>query len=475
MNRIFKSIHLSNVYKIIKPTALEKHNYLYNNILLKREDTFPIFSFKLRGAYNKLSQLSDSNKYNGVVACSAGNHAQGVAMASELLNIKSTIVMPEVTPDIKVTAVRSYGADVILYGKDFDEAKEYADMISKKKNVTMIHPYDDYDVIAGQGTIAKELLNQIRGDKLDIIFCPVGGGGLITGIGCYFKTLSPTTKIIGVESIEANAMTQSICIGERIKLDKIGTFADGVAVKQVGEIPFQLCKEIGIEMITVHNDDIYHSIKYLYNQTRTIMEPAGALAMAGCISYIENNDITDKNIVVITSGANMDFNRLRYISEKADRNEATFVIEIPEKTGSFLELYRKIYPINITQLSYQYDCRETASVIMSIKYKSDNEKSELYNTLSQYYSIIDKTNDEIFMDHQRYMLPTNTTQPINEYRFEFPERPGELLHFLTKLDQGINIILFHYRNYGSDKGKVLVGFSNQIDHIVSDIGYPYIK
>ena len=478
MKRLFKSIHESKIYNIIQPTSLEKYTLHNNTIWLKREDTLPIFSFKLRGAYHKISSLSNHHK-NGIIACSAGNHAQGVAYSSKILGMNSTIVMPEVTPKIKINAVQSYGANVCIHGKDFDEAKDYALDLSKTHNLTMIHPYDDYDVIAGQGTVGKEILYQFKKtntNHIDLIFCPVGGGGLISGIANYFKVLQLPTQIIGVESTEANAMTQSIQQNKRVLLNNIGTFADGIAVKQIGKIPFEICKHTGIQMINVDNDEICTSIRDLYNMTRNIMEPAGAVAMAGCKSYIENNNIKNKNIVVISSGANMDFNRLRYISERSDHNEYTFKIEIPEKTGSFLQLYKLIYPLNITQFSYQYSDPKIATIIISVQIDQHDIKTKLQYNLSQYYNIIDKTNDNIFMDHYRYMLPISDIDQY-KYQFEFPERPGELLHFLNKLDQGINITLFHYRNYGSEKAKVLVGFHDtslyHIENTVQQLGYKY--
>ena len=479
-----KKILTANVYNVAKETPLEYgynlSNITKNSIYYKREDLQSIFSFKLRGAYNKIYNLSLEEKQNGIVACSAGNHAQGVALSSQQMNIDTIIVMPTITPTIKIEQVKKYNATLLLYGDNYDEAQEKALEICKNENRTLIHPYNDPEVIAGQGTIGLELLKQINNTNIDVIFCPVGGGGLISGIGSYIKNVMPNIKIIGVEDENTDCMTQSLYQNKRITLDTIGSFADGTAVKQVGDITFQLCKEIVDDMVIVSNDEISSSINKFYKDTRTIIEPSGALSIAGCEKYINKNNIIGKNFINIISGANMDFKRLRFIAERADENEQFVSITIPEKPGSFKKLYSYVYPNNVTEFSYRYNATTEASIYMSFYCNGSYEKI-ISNLIKNQYTVINLSNNDLAKDHLRYLVGGKLKSDMCEviFRFHFPEKPGELGKFLDKISNRWNITLFHYRNHGSDIGKVLVGFDiskkniQEIYHYINELGYKY--
>ena len=476
MNKIIKNILTSDIYSIIKKTPLNYANNLSkqykNNLYFKREDLLPIFSFKLRGAYNKISKLSNEEKKNGIIACSAGNHAQGVAYSCKKLGLESTIIMPRIAPDIKIEAVKNLGANVIIDGDTFDDAKNICLNIVKKENKTLIHPYDDLDVISGQGTIGLELIEQLK--DIDYIFCCVGGGGLISGIGTIIKFLSPKTKIIGVEAYDCCAMTQSLIENKIVKLNEIGTYADGAAVKEVGKLNFEISKEVIDEMELVTNNEINSAIISGFKDTRTIFEPAGALGIAGAKKYITKNNIINKNIVIICSGSNIDFKKLRFISDIPENNELFLSITIPEKKGSFYNLYKNIYPNNVTEFSYRTNNTNIANIYMSIQTKN---KNKLLNNLNNIYNVDDLSKNNLIKDHIRYLIGGKNI--INErlFSFQFPEYPGALKIFLDNLNDKFNVTLFHYRNHGSDIGKVLIGLqcesNNDLDRFLKNLGYKY--
>ncbi|KAF0389948.1 threonine dehydratase I [Gigaspora margarita] len=481
----------SRVYEIVKETPLQKAGNLSaklnNNILLKREDLHEVFSFKIRGAYNKIAHLTEEEKKRGVIACSAGNHAQGVAMSAKHLGLPAIIVMPLATPNIKWKNVKRLGAEVVLYGNDFDEAKEECVRLTKLHHLTNIPPYDDPYVIAGQGTIAMEILRQHNLNEIDAIFACIGGGGLISGIGSYVKRLCPKIKIIGVETYDANAMTLSLKEKKRVTLNEVGLFADGAAVRVVGEETFRVCSEVIDEVINVTNDEICAAIKDIFEDTRSVVEPAGALSVAGVKKYIAENNITGGCFVVVTSGANMNFERLRFVAERAklgERTEALFSIIIPERPGSFIRLCDNMYPRQITEFSYRYSDPDKAWIYMSFEVE-DREKdlpSLLEKLEANGYNVQDISDNEMAKSHARYLVGGRSKVENEQlYRFEFPERPGALKKFLSGLRSDWNISLFHYRNHGSDIGKVLVGIqvppqdSEAFENFKNQLGYHAIN
>nr|MBL8456172.1 threonine ammonia-lyase, biosynthetic [Zoogloeaceae bacterium] len=456
----------ARVYEIAEETPLDFAANLsarvHNRIHLKREDMQPVFSFKIRGAYNKMANLSAAALKRGVICASAGNHAQGVAMSAEKLGVRAVIVMPESTPLIKVDAVRARGAEVVLRGESFSDAYAHALELEKTEKLTFVHPFDDPDVIAGQGTIGMEILRS-HSKPIHAIFCCVGGGGLISGVAAYVKRLRPETKIIGVEAVDSEAMTQSLRTGERVVLDQVGLFADGAAVKQVGAENFRLCQQYVDEMIVVDNDAICAAIKDVFEDTRSILEPAGALAIAGAKEYIKQNKLRDKNIVAIASGANMNFDRLRFVAERAElgeQREAVLAVTIPEKPGSFKKFCGLLGNRNITEFNYRYADPKRAHIFVGVTVHNRGEASRLVEMLERHdLPALDLTDDEMAKSHIRYMVGGHAPQVDNEliYRFVFPERPGALMNFLSQLRSDWNISLFHYRNHGADFGRVLVG------------------
>lgn len=457
----------ARVYDVAIETPLDRMTRLSerlgNQILLKREDLQPVFSFKLRGAYNKIYHLSDEAKACGVIAASAGNHAQGVALAAQQLGIRAVIVMPKTTPQIKVAAVRSYGAKAVLHGDAYDDAYSHAIELAEKEGLSFVHPYDDPDVIAGQGTVAMEILRQHTG-PLHAVFVPVGGGGLIAGVAAFVKSLYPEIKIIGVEPEDAPCMHAALDKKRRVRLDQVGIFADGVAVRQAGKEPFRIARQCVDEVILVSTDEICAAIKDIFDDTRSIAEPAGALAVAGIKKYTEREQLTGETMVAIDSGANMNFDRLRHVSERAElgeRNEAVLAVTIPEKPGSFRKFCHTLGRRGITEFNYRYADNKDAQVFVGIQLAgSDDGKDDLVQLLSDRgYPVLDMTDNEMAKLHIRYMVGGHGGGVDNEvlYRFEFPERPGALLAFLTKLGQRWNISLFHYRNHGAAYGRVLVG------------------
>ena len=435
---------------------------LGNNLLLKREDMQPVFSFKLRGAYNKMANLPTRQLKRGVIAASAGNHAQGVALAAQHLGCRATIVMPVTTPQIKVAAVSARGARVILFGDSYDEAYARSQEIAKKDNLSFVHPYDDPDVIAGQGTIGMEILRQHSG-PIDAIFVAVGGGGMIAGIAAYVKRLRPGIRIIGVEPVDSDAMTRSLAAGERVRLAQVGLFADGVAVKQVGVETFRLCRELVDEMILVDNDAICAAIKDVFEDTRAILEPAGALAIAGAKAWVGRRKTRGQTLVAVACGANMNFDRLRFVAERAElgeKREAILAVTIPEHPGSFREFCRLLGARNVTEFNYRYSDPEQAHVFVGVQVRDRAETRKLVAKLRrQGLAALDFSDNEMAKLHVRHLVGGRAPAVKNEqlFRFEFPERPGALMNFLNSMSQGWNISLFHYRNHGADFGRVLVG------------------
>ncbi len=456
-----------------------------NNVLLKREDLQPVFSFKLRGAYNRMVRLSDDDKRRGVIAASAGNHAQGVALAAKKLGIKATIVMPKTTPQIKVDAVKARGAKVVLIGDSYDDASEYAKKLVEEKGMSYVHPYDDPDVIAGQGTVGMEIARQHSG-HIDAIFVPVGGGGLAAGIASYIKYLRPETKIIAVEPADAASLKAAMDQQERVILDEVGIFADGVAVKQIGEETFRILRETVDDVLTVSTDEICAGVKDIFDDTRVISEPAGAVALAGLKKYVEQTGVTGQTLVAISSGANTNFDRLRYISERTEigeRREAVLCVTIPEKPGAFKAFCKAVGKRMVTEFNYRYSKPDEAHIFVGLQVSPNGQDtSDVMCELEQKgYVVQDFTDNEMAKLHVRHMVGGHSLAVKNErvYQFQFPERPGALMTFLANLGQGWNISLFHYRNHGAAYGRILVGLQvpdNELDALdcfVKDLGYTY--
>ena len=434
-----------------------------NHVLLKREDLQPVFSFKLRGAYNRISRLSESAAQRGVVCASAGNHAQGVALAARRRGIRAVIVMPQITPEIKVQAVNTLGGEVVLHGDDYDSAFEHALGLVRERNMVLVHPFDDPDVIAGQGTIAVEMARQ-TGGNLDAVFVPVGGGGLIAGVSVYLKYLYPGIRIIGVEPEEAAGMYESLKAGRRVTLERVGLFADGVAVKRVGEETFELCRKHVDEIILLDNDEICAAIQDVFEDTRSIVEPAGALAVAGLKKMAAREHWQGKRLAAITSGANINFDRLRHVAERADlggEREALLAVSIPERPGSFRQFCEILGRRSITEFNYRYESEDAAHVFVSFSLaRGRAEKDGVIQALrGGGYTVTDMSDNEMAKLHVRYMIGGRARGIRDEllYRFEFPERPGALLKFLDAVGSRWNISLFHYRNQGTDYGRVLAG------------------
>ncbi|NOX49767.1 MAG: threonine ammonia-lyase, biosynthetic [Gammaproteobacteria bacterium] len=465
-----KKILSSRVYDLAQETPLARAPQLSKRlgaeIFLKREDLQPVFSFKLRGSYNKIAQLSEQDKASGVIAASAGNHAQGVAMAASHLGIKATIVMGKNTPSIKVDAVRALGAKVVLHGDNYDEAAAHARLLEQDQKLIYIHPYDDVDVIAGQGTVGMEIVNQHPGQP-DAIFVPVGGGGLIAGIAAYVKYLYPQTLVIGVEPQGSHCLSVAMEKGRRVKLpaEELDLFADGVSVAQIGAEPFKVAKHCVDEVIVVSVDEICAAIKDVFEETRVIAEPAGALAVAGMKKYFQKTRARPKSAVAIVSGANVNFDRLRHISERAElgeQREAILAVTIDEHQGSFLRFCKSLGKRSITEFNYRYAPGQDANIYVGLQVTSPQDKASVLVELKRQkgYAVIDMTDNEAAKLHVRHMVGGRASAHMKEllFRFEFPERPGALVGFLTGLGSQWNITLFHYRNHGSAFGRVLVGF-----------------
>jgi len=489
--RYIKKILKSRVYDVARETPLDDMPTLSkrvaNKVLLKREDLQQVFSFKLRGAYNCIAQLKPEQYKNGVIAASAGNHAQGVALAAHKMNIKALIVMPKTTPPIKVAAVGELGAKIVLHGDTYDDACLHAKQLAAKRKMTFIHPYDDPDVIAGQGTIAMEILRATSG-SIHAIFVPVGGGGLIAGIAAYVKSLYPHIKVIGVEPDDAPCMFLALKNKKRVILDQVGIFADGVAVRQVGVEPFRIASKCVDEMVLVTTDEICAAIKDIYDDTRSIAEPAGALAVAGLKKYVERKKLKNHCLVAIDSGANLNFDRLRHVAERAEvgeRREALIAATIPERPGSFRKFCQIIGQRSLTEFNYRYADPNQAHIFAGIELNhGEEEKNTLIRQLrAKNYPVVDMTDNEMAKLHVRYMVGGRADDVKNEllYRFEFPERPGALLKFLTRIGKKWNISLFHYRNHGAAYGRVLVGIQisandrKQLQTFLDGLGYVYAE
>lgn len=457
----------ARVYDVAVETPLQRAHSLsqrlQNNVYIKREDMQPVNSFKLRGAYNKMAQLSAEQRANGVICASAGNHAQGVALSGQTLGIRSVIVMPRTTPDIKVRAVASFGGEIVLHGDSYDEAAKYAHGLKESQGLTYVHPYDDVEVIAGQGTIGMEILRQHSG-SLHAIFCPVGGGGLVSGVAAYVKSVRPDIRIIGVEPDDAPSMTRSLEAGERIMLDSVGLFADGVAVRRVGVEPFRVAQQYVDEMLLVSADEICAAVRDIFEDTRSLAEPAGALALAGLKKYVAQTGVSGEDMVAIHSGANVNFDRLRYIAERAElgeQREALLAVTIDERPGSFRAFCNILGDRGITEFNYRYADPSEANIFVGVKLnRGPEERDDLIKLLTDdNYPVADFSNDEMAKLHVRYMVGGRAAGVNNEmlFRFEFPERPGALLNFLNNVGDRWNISLFHYRNHGHAYGQVLVG------------------
>jgi len=487
-NDYLEKILTARVYDVAVETPLDVAPNLSarigNRLLLKREDMQPVFSFKLRGAYNKMAKLTPAQRQRGVICASAGNHAQGVALAAQKLGCRAVIVMPVTTPQIKVDAVALRGAEVVLAGDSYDEASIHAHLLEKKDKLTYVHPFDDPDVIAGQGTIGMEILRQ-HPDPIHAIFCCVGGGGLISGVAAYVKRLRPDIKIIGVEAVDADAMARSLAQGKRVKLDQVGLFADGAAVKLVGEETFRLCKEYVDEMVLVDTDAICAAIKDVFEDTRSILEPAGALAIAGAKEYARRHKLKDKTLVAVASGANMNFDRLRHVAERAEvgeHREAILAVTIPETPGSFKQFCTLLGTRNITEFNYRFSDPRQAHVFAGVQVSDRSETEKLLGQLKKHgLKPVDFSDNEMAKLHVRHLVGGHAPQAENEllYRFEFPERPGALMKFLNSMSLDWNISLFHYRNHGADYGRVLVGMQvppgekKAFKNFLDQLGYAY--
>jgi threonine dehydratase len=459
---------------------------LGNRVLLKREDLQPVFSFKLRGAYNKMAGLSAAALRRGVIAASAGNHAQGVALSAQRLGCRATIVMPVTTPRIKVDAVAARGARVVLAGDSYDDAYRHAKKLERSGKMTFVHPYDDPDVIAGQGTIAMEILRQHPG-PIRAIFAAVGGGGLIAGIAAYVKRLRPEIRVIGVQPVDSDAMARSLRQGRRVKLHQVGLFADGVAVKRVGRETFHLARRYVDDIILVDTDATCAAIKDVFEDTRSILEPAGALSIAGLKAYAERNHVRGETLIAIPGGANMNFNRLRFVAERAEvgeRREAILAVTIPERPGSFRRFCAVLGPRNITEFNYRISDADEAQVFVGVGIQSADETAGIVRALERHgLRTLDLSADEMAKLHVRHLVGGHAALAQDElvYRFEFPERPGALMQFLFRMRTDWNISLFHYRNHGSDWGRVLVGMQvparemREFRRFLGKLGYPFVE
>ncbi len=479
----------ARVYDVATETPLERAERLSDRlgaeVWLKREDLQSVFSFKLRGAYNKIHNLPQKAREKGVIAASAGNHAQGVALAGRRLGVSTLIVMPTTTPPIKVQTVRKLGGRIVLHGDSYDDAYEHALALAAEQGLTFVHPFDDPDVIAGQGTIAMELLRQHE-DPLDAVYVPVGGGGLIAGMAAYIKRVRPEIRVVGVEPEDTPTLHRALAAGRRVTLRQVGLFADGVAVRQIGKETFKLARRYVDETVLVTTDEICAAIKDIYDDTRSVAEPAGALAVAGIKKHAQERPLQGQRLVAVLSGANINFDRLRHVAERAElgeQREALFAVEIPERPGSFLAFCRLLGRRNITEFNYRYSDPERAHVFCGVELSGGaEEKEQIIRRLEQRgFPVVDMTDNETAKLHIRYMVGGHAPQVRDEhlFRFVFPERPGALLDFLSGLSRGWNISLFHYRNHGAAYGRVLVGIQLGADDLkafrayLKELDYPY--
>jgi len=490
MDHYIKKILTARVYDVSRETPLKAAPGLSaktgNHVLLKREDMQPVFSFKCRGAYNRIFKLLQQYPdTQGVVCASAGNHAQGVAMSATRLGIKSVIVMPKTTPTIKVEAVSNLGGKAVLCGDNYDEAYAHACELEKSSGYTFIHPFNDEDTIAGQGTIGVEMCRQHAG-PIDAVFVPIGGGGLASGVSVLMKYLKPDVKVIGVEPEDAASMQASIAAGKPVVLDQVGIFADGVAVKSPGDETFKICSQTLDDIITVSVDEMCASIRDVFDDTRTVMEPAGALSVAGLKKYVANQGVTDQHLVAVTTGANVNFDRLRHIAERAEigeQREALLAVTIPEQPGSFRHFCEMLGKRSVTEFNYRYSDNRNANVFVGVQLtEAQTEREQIISDLENSSFVVeDLTDNEMAKLHVRHMVGGSSQSIENEllYRFEFPERPGALATFLNSMGQGWNITLFHYRNHGAAYARVLVGMQvpeqdkGKFQSFLDELGYRY--
>ncbi len=479
----------ARVYDVAIESSLEParklSNRLGNTVLLKREDTQPVFSFKLRGAYNKMVHLSPEERTRGVICASAGNHAQGVALSAHRLGCQAIIVMPVTTPQLKSDAVRSWGAQVILHGDSYSDAYAHALKLQKTYQYVFVHPFDDPDVIAGQGTIGMEILRQHQ-HPLHAVFVAVGGGGLISGVAAYIKAVRPEIKVIGVQMVDSDAMLRSVKAGQRLQLADVGLFSDGTAVKMVGEETLRMTRELVDDFVVVDTDAVCAAIKDVFEDTRSILEPAGAMSVAGMKHYVAQHDLQGENLVAITCGANMNFDRLRFVAERAEageEREALFAVTIPEEPGSFKRLCQSIGQRNVTEFNYRISDEKEAHVLVGLAINNRSEACGISQELAaQGFVALDLVDDELSKEHLRYMVGGRSRLAGDErlYRFEFPERPGALMRFLSSMHPNWNISLFHYRNQGADYGRILVGIQVQaaekaeFQEFLDTLGYPCV-
>ncbi|NUZ05624.1 threonine ammonia-lyase, biosynthetic [Piscinibacter koreensis] len=469
-----QKILTSRVYDVAIETGLELASELSkrlaNRVYFKREDTQPVFSFKLRGAYNKMAQLRPEELQRGVICASAGNHAQGVALAAGRLGCRALIVMPNTTPSVKVDAVRGRGGEVVLHGDSYSDAYGHALTLAAEQGLTFVHPFDDPDVIAGQGTIAMEILRQ-HPDSIDAIFVPIGGGGLIAGVAAYVKAVRPDIRVIGVQMNDSDAMLRSVREGSRVQLDEVGLFADGTAVKVVGAETYRLASELVDDYVAVDGDAVCAAIKDVFQDTRSILEPSGAMGVAAIKQYVAQHGVRDKTFVAITSGANMNFDRLRFVAERAEvgeEREALFAVTIPEERGSFRRFCEVVGPRAVTEFNYRISDAKVAHVFVGIATADRTESTRLARNFVEHgFETLDLTDDDLAKEHVRHMVGGRSELAHDErlYRFVFPERPGALMRFLSSMPAGWNISLFHYRNQGADYGRILVGIQvPEADH-----------
>ena len=484
-----QKILTSRVYDVAVETPLELaprlSRRLGNRVLLKREDTQPVFSFKLRGAYNKMSRLAPEALARGVICASAGNHAQGVALSARRLGCKALVVMPTTTPRLKIQAVKDLGAEVVLSGDSYSDAQAHAAVLCEKKGLTFVHPFDDPDVIAGQGTIAMEILRQHH-DPIDAVFVAVGGGGLISGVAAYLKAVKPEVRVIGVQTEDSDAMLRSVKGGRRVELTDVGLFSDGTAVRKVGAETFRLARALVDDWVVVDTDAIAAAIKDVFEDTRSVLEPAGALGIAAIKQHVQKTGARGQTFVAITCGANMNFDRLRFVAERAEfgeEREALFAVTIPEERGSFRRFCELLGPRSVTEFNYRIADAREARVFVGIATADRNESAQLAGLFADHgFPALDLTGDELAKEHVRHMVGGRSALAKDErlFRFVFPERPGALRRFLTSMPKGWNISLFHYRNQGGDDGRILVGMqvppgsATALRTFLDGLGYPFV-
>ena len=487
----------ARVYDVAHESALDParnlSRRLHNKVLLKREDQQPVFSFKLRGAYNKMSRLGDDERSRGVICASAGNHAQGVALSAHRLGCRAVIVMPSTTPKLKIDAVRAFGGaavDIVLHGESYSDAYAHALQLQAAQGLSFVHPFDDPDVIAGQGTIAMEILRQHQG-PIHAVFCAIGGGGLISGVASYIKAVRPEIKVIGVQTTDSDAMLRSVRAGRRIELADVGLFADGTAVKKVGEETFRLTRELVDDFVVVNTDEVCAALKDMFEDTRSVLEPSGAMAVAALKSYAAANKLKGETLIAITCGANMDFDRLRIVAERAEvgeAREALFAVGIPERPGSFRKLCALLGTRAVTEFNYRLGDTEQAHVFVGVGVSGRDDARRIAQALERAgFSALDLTDDELAKQHVRHLVggraPQGGSRALHErlLRFDFPERPGALMRFLEQLKPDWNISLFHYRNQGGDAGRVLVGIQVPPDdhrrfaEFLGALGYAHVE